>query len=107
MNNNAAKSSTTKNNNNKWLISILIPLGVMLLFGVMSWIANTLMSVNSDIEVLKTEVATQKILTGNKTLDRYKGKDAARDFSRIDEQIARIDEQLKDIEIRIRILEAQ
>lgn len=101
-NNNAAR-----NNNNKLLVSFLIPLGVMLLFGVMGWIANTLMSVNSAIEVLKTEVEAQKMFTNNKTSDRYKGRDAARDFARVDEQIIRIDERLKDLETRIRILETQ
>lgn len=76
-------------------IGTILQITVVALLG---WSLTTTQSMSKDVEVLKVRVESLSALVNQGSNDRYRGNDAARDFSAVRAEIQFLDRRVQTLE---------
>jgi hypothetical protein len=80
-------------------IGTILQIGVVAL---LAWSLMTTQTMSKDVEVLKVKLESMTTTMQQGTNDRYRGTDAARDFSAVRQEIAFMERRLANLESKLK-----
>ena len=74
----------------------------IMVVGLLGWSLTTSLGMSQDVAVLKVEVRGLQTSMNQGTTDRYRGADAARDFSAIRQEMLHLEKRISELESKRR-----